>query len=561
MDPSGRAARGTYLSLRVALATAAVVSLLYAVALLPWGFVSGTGPYWEHPQLWDLDRAQALIGWRYFALDGWRFPIFYVPTLSYPEGTTIVYTDSIPLLALVFKVWLKVTGYNINYLGFWMLACYALQGVGAVWLLSAIGVRDWTANVAGLGFALCADSLLRRYGHGALCGHFLILFALASYFRVVTRPTSRLHWAMLTLLLTSSVLITAYFTAMIGVLFAAALLESVRRQGLTPARASLLGGGALGALLTVMYLGGLIGSTSPPSVGSGFGYFSMNALAPFFGDETSITQRLVGPVMIDATGGQYEGFNYLGGSILALCAVACLGWPRDVLRSVRRHPILTLGLAALTMYAMSNVGYVGATKLYEFRIPEKIAGLTGSFRSSGRFFWPAYYVIGLGAISTVIPRLPRSLAMAVALLVATGQYFETQGARAYMRASASRVNAAVLVDSTIADRVSRATKLFFYPSFECSYDIDAGWPHPDSWRALGIEILLAASRKGIPTNSMYVSRGEKDCTLERAWMSSGRLERGTLYILREGSVGDWARSLEESGTCTVASAIVICGPV
>ncbi len=546
-------------SLKLALATAFAVSVLYALTIFPWGFISGVGPFWDHPQLWDLDRAQALIGWRYFARDGWHFPIFHVPALSYPEGTTIIYTDSIPLLALVFKLLFKLTGFDVNYFGVWMVACYVLQGVGAVWLLDVLGTRDWPTIVAGLAFSLCSGILLRRYGHGALCGHFLILFALAGYFEVVARPRRRWCWAVLIFLLAASVLITAYFAAMIGVLLAVALLESVRRKGVTPSAALALGGCVLGALLTVLYLGGLIGAASPSSVGSGFGHFSMNAMAPFFGDASSITQRLFGPVAIDATGGQYEGFNYLGAGILILCAAACLGWPRDVMRSVRRHPVLMLGLVALTVYAISNVGYVGAIKVYDFPVPEMIGKLTGSFRSSGRFFWPAYYVIGFGAISVVVPRLPPRWAMAVACLVAACQYAETREARQHVWSSASQVNAAVLVDDAIAERVSRASKLFFFPSFECSTDMDPTWPHPDSWRALGVEVLLVASRKGIPTNSMYVSRGRKDCALERAWMPGHELEPGMLYILREESVGDRRRVFEQSGTCTVAKSIMICG--
>ena len=68
-------------------------------------------------------------------------PILFVPTLGYPEGTSIVFTDSIPLAALAAKLVRTLTGRAINYLGAWMGLCYAMQGVAAALLLDALGVR------------------------------------------------------------------------------------------------------------------------------------------------------------------------------------------------------------------------------------------------------------------------------------------------------------------------------------------------------------------------------------------------------------------------------------
>src|SRR6266850_207921 len=93
---------------------ALIVSATYAWSIFDWRFILGTSAYWNHLQLWDLDRAQALIGWRHFAREPWHLPLFSVASLGYPEGANIIFTDSIPLVAFVFKLLFAVTGLDLN---------------------------------------------------------------------------------------------------------------------------------------------------------------------------------------------------------------------------------------------------------------------------------------------------------------------------------------------------------------------------------------------------------------------------------------------------------------
>jgi hypothetical protein len=535
-----------------------VVSSTYAFSIFDWAFVSGTGPYWQHLQRWDLDRAQALIGFRYFARDAWRFPVFHVPALRYPEGTTIVFTDSIPLLAAFFKVLFEITGWEVNYLGAWMALCYVLQGVTAALLLDTLGVRGWVPVLSGVVVALAAPPLVGRFSHGALTGQFFVLYALREYYVLVERPRNALRWVGLVVALAATTVVTAYLTAMVGAIAMATLLESVRRRKLTAGLAATILAAAISCVVGAIYVAGLIGPSAPSSATGGFGHYSMNLLAPFFGDQDSFTQRIFGPVTTDATGGQYEGFAYLGAGVLGLGAAACAFWTRDVVAALRRHGVLAAILTGLSFYAVSNVAFVGGSEVYRFSVPTVATGVTDSFRSSGRFFWPAYYALTLGLIAFTLRRVPRHAGTAIAIAVAMLQLTETRGLRSSVAAAARRVNEPYFVDAMIAERVRAADRLFFYPSFECTED-DATWPQRASWRGITLEVMLLASQRAVPSNSMYVNRRQKDCDRERTAFPPSVLEPGTLYIVRVESTGPWIDDLKASGTCVLKEPALVCG--
>src|SRR5262245_358171 len=98
---------------------AAIVGTLYAFTIFEPLFALASSRYWTEP---FGDPITYEIGARYFAQDKWRFPIFFVPAFSFPEGANIIFSDSIPLLALVAKIAYKLSGYWFNYFGLYIVA-------------------------------------------------------------------------------------------------------------------------------------------------------------------------------------------------------------------------------------------------------------------------------------------------------------------------------------------------------------------------------------------------------------------------------------------------------
>lgn len=82
---------------------------------------------------WLMDRgdlSQHQIGWQAFRMSKWYFPVGLHDGLTFPNKVSVVYTDSIPLFAIIFKCFSSVLPSNFQYIGIFGLLSFALQGGG-----------------------------------------------------------------------------------------------------------------------------------------------------------------------------------------------------------------------------------------------------------------------------------------------------------------------------------------------------------------------------------------------------------------------------------------------
>src|SRR5690554_985993 len=90
------------LSGRLPASVAYPLALLLAAGMVlylyPSGFLAGQGAYFV-----TGDAASHISGWLFFREDQWRFPLLHSVRLNAPEGVSIAFTDSIPLVALLQK--------------------------------------------------------------------------------------------------------------------------------------------------------------------------------------------------------------------------------------------------------------------------------------------------------------------------------------------------------------------------------------------------------------------------------------------------------------------------
>ena len=114
------------------------------------------------------DPSQHYLGWVFYRRSGWHLPYLGANySAIYPYRTSILYTDSIPLLAVVCKLLGGVLPARFQYLGLWGLFCYAMQGGLAQALIARIGgvrPQDTAKNRASV---LGAGGLVRAYTKGA----------------------------------------------------------------------------------------------------------------------------------------------------------------------------------------------------------------------------------------------------------------------------------------------------------------------------------------------------------------------------------------------------------
>ena len=86
------------------------------------------------------DPSQHYLGWEFFRRSAVRLPYIGANySAIYPYRTSILFTDSIPLLALLAKLFSPLLPQHFQYFGIWGLLCYALQGGFAQAILARLG--------------------------------------------------------------------------------------------------------------------------------------------------------------------------------------------------------------------------------------------------------------------------------------------------------------------------------------------------------------------------------------------------------------------------------------
>ena len=81
------------------------------------------------------DLGQHYLGWLSYRKSSWHFPIGLIDGIVYPSHISIIYTDSIPLFAVLFKIMSPILPETVQYLGIYGLLCYILQGMFAGFLI------------------------------------------------------------------------------------------------------------------------------------------------------------------------------------------------------------------------------------------------------------------------------------------------------------------------------------------------------------------------------------------------------------------------------------------
>ena len=511
------------------LVLAAAVGAIWAASLFDWSFIVGRNPFWQFPRGTvrgsQVDMAEVLVGYLYYVQSPWHLPLFYVSALGTPDGTNVIFWGVVPIIALVGKLARSLTGTTINPYGASLFLCFALPGVMMTLVLIAARIRYALAAIIGAIFANATPALLWQWGHITYAAQFLLIGALALYLFSLKKRVWLAIAAAWIAYLSFVYLSDIYLFALVGTVWLCAIIQR-RLNGLATTREALRTGGLTVALVTIVIaLGGQFGA------GAGlpfdrYGYYSMNLLSPVVPQESGLLPGLGG--VIDATGGQYEGFNYLGlGLLLAslLMLPAEVGWLR---KNLRRHAALLVAFAALTAFAISHRAFAGHWLLFELSMPHYVNRVLGIFRDSGRFFWPIAYAQMAIVIVLSFRRAQPLIALCLAG-AAIVQLLDVQPLREHIIASiAAGPGAQELDPGQVAHLVAGARHVEVVPSFQC---MDAQTPY-DQVRA-NMELMLATARANVPTNSVYPARYTFGITFLDALRDPSRARLPSLLVRRD----------------------------
>ena len=473
---------------------------------------------------WVRDRGDTLthyLGWTFFRHTPWTIPLGLNPNYGLELSSSILYTDSIPLLALLFKPvspWLPEL---FQYTGLWLLACFVLQGLFA-WLLVGLATPNpWLRLAGSTLFVFAPPMLFRLGGHWALVGQWIILAALF----LALRPGRCRQIGSWMLLAVVASLVHAYLLVMTAAIWAGAWVGDAwcRRR---PLRALALELGAVpGSALFALWQAGLF-AVGEGKGGGGFGYYRANLLT------------LVNPAgwsrvlpNLPLTRGEDEGGAYLGLGVLLAGLVAVDAALRLRARGqlTLRCEWLPLGLAVLLLGALAASNRV-ALGPYEFvyAVPAWFEAAVSVVRVSGRLVWPLAYVVLLGIVALTVRAYPARVSLAVLAAAAVVQVVDTAPGWTHVKAHFHK-RAAVRSPLTSgfwfeAPAMYRRVRLVPPGNLMDNWELIAGY----------------AERHGLATDAVYAARIDvaRATALSRetaSRLAEGTFDRQTFYILQGGT--------------------------
>jgi hypothetical protein len=480
------------------IASAALLGIGLAFLIFPHDLLVGIAPYWDNVQ---GDNAANWIGYEAFARDTWHWPIFKTTLLSPPEGVNVLFTDPIPGLALLGKLTLKATGWLPNYFGPWLLFAYALQPAVAYYLLRRLSLTRVAALLGALVF-LFVPAFIFRYGHFSLLGHWVLLASLLVYY-FVAQGGSRAAIYGGAAFTFSIILINPYLLIMSIAIYCAALVDGAYSRRIPVLQAAAVCAALAMSIVGTAFLLGFV-EIGRPTAGGGFGMYSMNLLSPI------MPQLSAWPghekFILDATQGQYEGYNYLGGGILGLVFIAALFAWQPAKDFMKRSPALFIFAGLMGIYALSTQIYLGDKLIASLALDEfeLFAKFSGMFRSSGRFFWPMGYLILTCAIYAIYMRFG---AKKFALIATAALAVQIVDVRPLISSVGERaLKAPNNLDALQWSEIARAhNEILLLPQFLCMSTDN---------RKYAYDFGQLAARSGLPTNSAIINRSDVDCAAE-----------------------------------------------
>ena len=466
------------------------------------------------------DPAQHYLGWVFYRRSGWHLPYLGANySAIYPYRTSILYTDSIPLLAVLGKLLGGVLPARFQYLGLWGLFCYAMQGGLAQVLIARVGgvrpgntAKNW-ASVLGAGVLVLFPALnIRMFAHTALAANWLVLLALWLWLcaeQSENRPTAAklcLWWGILGLLCAG---IHLYYLPMVGmVLVAACVQRALEKRG--PAAVVLPVASFCGAALAELFV---LGAFAANFAGYSNGYLSGADLANLF---------------VPGLGASWEQEIYagLGTTIAVVLALAgLLVQHKQAGAFFRRHKNVVI--AALVLLVLDAIAAMGNTVTFAgrtlFTVPilQALMDFWAMFSSCARLAWLAGMLLAVAACGLVLRFWQGAAAAVLLALCAAAQGF---GQRAELAKRFAAYHDAAYYENTTqltdpAWEQLAASGQFTHLAF-ASFDFE----HDEFW-----DLAAFAADHGWTSNSFYM--GHMDGNLAAVTLAGemNALAPDTLY--------------------------------
>ncbi|MFP1945212.1 DUF6311 domain-containing protein [Lonsdalea quercina] len=468
------------------------------------------------------DPSQHYLGWNTFR----STPLIQWPLgLNYNYGmavsNSIVYTDSIPLLAIPFKYISFMLPADFQYTGMWLFACYLLQSFFGFKLFDCLTANKIFSLVGGFILSFAPTFVMRMQGHYALCAQFLILIAFILYLK----PFSKYKW---TLLLCVTSLVHAYLLMMIfAVFFCKIIVDTlISKEYKIQIKNVCI---AVAATLLTMYVEGYFVISHGLAAG-GFGEFRADLFSLFnpFTPAFSKFSRVNNNQLVNGEGLAYVGFGIIMclGSLVMMVSNKISKKEMVLSSGAVFVPIIFLTL--IYFFAVSNVISLQGYEIFRINLPHFLVGPANTFRASGRFMWVISYFVMIAAIFSVF-YFSKKTCSYIIILIALAQLFDT-----YKFGELVRANVAVTAESWSHNNVDDYT--VDYSKFK-----SVAMYSPKDFEDKSKVIYLAALHK-LPVNAGYMARydvvkdAEQTSMIEQQ-IASNKLDDDVIYFIGHSAKG------------------------
>lgn len=475
------------------------------------------------------DLTQHYLGWVFYRKSDWSSIIGLVENMVYPGKVSIVFTDSIPILAIFFKILSPILPETFQYFGLWGLLCFMLQGG-----ISSLIIKKYTENklipiVSSILFCMSSMLLQRMFIHSALAANWIILLALLIFVnrdKLKGSGKELLLWGLLVGLVPT---IHMYYVPMVFCILFFYLIsnylddKNIKRFVFTFGMAIII------CLAVMFILGGFYGTSDYSQGGLGAYSANLNTLYnTYFG--ALLTKQ---PLYISE---QWEGLGYLGAGFLLLLFLSIVSIVEEyksgesIKVKIHRHKndiVVFLMLLVFIFFAISPVITFNDKVLFTIPYPKVILDILSIFRASGRFIWPVSYVIMIFTLRKVIKKYTAKVAAIIIILCCMIQIYDFSTFISDKRTKFTQVSsyASVLQSSVWEDIAGQYEGIVFLNIKEEKSGLNLNEQFPVR---IIFDLAEYAIHNDMYLNDFHVSRSDKE--------QSGNNKLLYLEAIREGTV-------------------------
>lgn len=352
------------------------------------------------------DWGQHYLGPAYYRYEPWQFPLGKMNNFYYPVGTNVGFTDSIPLMAFLLKIFDAVLPDDFQYYGFWLFSCMYISAYYTKKILKLYHINNCIILLACV-LIVTNPVLIFRGIQASACTHWLFLGSFYYYLKPTNRVNVVSNFKKQGLLMLLSTAINPYLAIMtVGFVVVLAIKNYFYDKSISIKQALLFPTISIfiGFLFWVVF--GMIefNNSTDLDVGNIYGTiysFNLNSFYNSYGFYSKFIPQLG---MLNEQ--QHEGFAYLGLGLIVIVLISLITFIYFLITKQvkKRHQfVLPLFLLCLVMlvFAITNVVSYNTEVLFTYPTLGIVKKFGNVFRAVGRFSWPFYYLMIVTSIIVI----------------------------------------------------------------------------------------------------------------------------------------------------------------